>query len=94
MPGIAMDGLSKLEAESERLAATIKSYVKYRREVESSDQLRASPDANMEASRTKSAILASVANIKTLLGGPVELLQDLARQVCGSSLTSHRLHFV
>ncbi|OJJ57384.1 hypothetical protein ASPSYDRAFT_180018 [Aspergillus sydowii CBS 593.65] len=81
MPSVAMDGLSRLEAESEQLAATIKSYINHRRDVESSDQLRASPDANIEASRTKSAIHASIANIKTLLGGPVELLQDLARQI-------------
>lgn len=91
-----MDGLSRLEAESEQLAATIKSYINHRRDVESSDQLRASPDANIEASRTKSAIHASIANIKTLLGGPVELLQDLARQVGAwfLSLTPIGLDFV
>ncbi|KAL2871730.1 uncharacterized protein BJX67DRAFT_369800 [Aspergillus lucknowensis] len=81
MPGVAMDALTKLEAQSEQLAAAIKGYIKHRREVESSDQLRANPDANKEVNRTKSAIHASMANIKTLLGGPGELLQDLARQV-------------
>ncbi|RHZ59792.1 anthrone oxygenase tpcL [Aspergillus thermomutatus] len=75
-----MDELTKLEAQSDQLAAAIKSYIKHRRDVELSDQLRANSEANKELNKAKTVIHASMAKIKTLLGGPVELLQDLARQ--------------
>jgi hypothetical protein len=77
-----MDELTKLQAQSDQLAAAIKSYIKHQRDVESSDQLRANYEANKDLNKAKTLIHASMAKMKTLLGGPVELIQDLARQVC------------
>ncbi|GFF62992.1 hypothetical protein IFM51744_11063 [Aspergillus udagawae] len=76
-----MDELTKLQAQSDQLATAIKSYIKHQRDVESSDQLRANSEANKDLNKAKTLIYASMAKMKTLLGGPVELIQDLARQV-------------
>ncbi|KAJ5655731.1 hypothetical protein N7507_007681 [Penicillium longicatenatum] len=76
-----MDELTKLQAQSDQLGAAIKSYIKYQRDMKSSDQLRANSEANKELNKAKTVIHASMVKIKALLGGPVELIQDLARQV-------------
>jgi aminoglycoside N3'-acetyltransferase len=88
-----MDELTKLQAQSDQLGAAIKSYIKYQRDMKSSDQLRANPEANKELNKAKTVIHASMVKIKALLGGPVDLIQDLARQVCIPTLSfqSHLL---
>jgi hypothetical protein len=82
-----MDRLVELGSHSDQLATAVKSLVDSRRGIDSADQLgiNARTDVNKELkllNRAKSNIMASIAAIKTLVGGPADFLQDLARQVC------------
>ncbi|KAJ5761822.1 uncharacterized protein N7511_005204 [Penicillium nucicola] len=74
-----MDELTELEARSDELAVAIKSHTERRRRDAQSSAVNS--DAEQEPSKTKSSIYASMAKMKAALDGPVDLLQDLARQV-------------
>jgi hypothetical protein len=84
----AMDELTELEARSDELAAAIRSHIERRRRDAQSSGFNS--DAEMEPSKAKTGIYASMARMKAVLDGPVDLLQDLARQVC--NLFSSPLH--
>ncbi|KAL4926157.1 uncharacterized protein BDV17DRAFT_299841 [Aspergillus undulatus] len=74
-----MDKLTELEARSDELAAAIKSHIERRRRDAQSSGVDS--EAEKEPSKAKTGIYASMAKMKALLDGPVDLLQDLARQV-------------
>jgi hypothetical protein len=46
------------------------------------EQLLTASDANRDVTNTRATILATVAGIKMLVGGPTDFLQNLASQVC------------
>ncbi|KAL5041476.1 hypothetical protein BDW71DRAFT_201346 [Aspergillus fruticulosus] len=74
-----MDKLTELEARSDELAAAIKSHIERRRRDAQSSGVDS--DAEKEPSKDKTGIYASMAKMKALLDEPVDLVQDLARQV-------------
>ena len=67
----AIDKLTELEARSDELAATIKSYIERRRDAQSSG---VSSDAEKEPSKAKTGIYTSIAKMKAVLDRPVDLL--------------------
>lgn len=78
----------ELKGHSDQLAAAVESLIDNCRGADSSDQLRASTDADIDkdetlSKRAKSNILASTAAIKSLVAEPTDFLQDFARQVRG-----------
>lgn len=75
-----MDRLTELEARSDELAAAIKSHIERRRR--DAQFSGVDSDAEKEPSKDKTRIYASMAKMKALLDEPVDLLRDLARQVC------------
>ncbi|KFY24935.1 hypothetical protein V493_04938 [Pseudogymnoascus sp. VKM F-4281 (FW-2241)] len=81
-----MDRLTELKGHSDQLAAVVKNLIDNRRVVDSSDQLGTNSDAEVDKDQTlfnssKSNILASIAAIKSVVGEPVDFLQDFARQM-------------
>ncbi|KIA75338.1 hypothetical protein HK57_00217 [Aspergillus ustus] len=78
-----MDELTELEVQGDKLAAAIKSHAQHRRDLQlsASDISGNHPDTTKSLSKTIADIHASMARIRTLLGGPVSFLQELARQV-------------
>lgn len=81
-----MDRLSQLELHTEQLSTAVKSLMKHRPNIESLEPPRPSEDTDRELSNAKASILANVASIKALVGGPDDLLQDLAAQVATPTL--------
>lgn len=76
-----MDRLAQLEMHTEQLSSAVKSLIKHRHDTEPPELSRANADTDRELSNAKASILANVASIKALVGGPDDLLQDLATQV-------------
>ncbi|OKL55381.1 hypothetical protein UA08_09362 [Talaromyces atroroseus] len=73
-----MDDLMELEVQSDQLAAAVKNYVRHRRDLKCPG---ANSDMYKELNKAKTTIHASMAKMQTLLCGPVDFLQDFARQV-------------
>lgn len=76
-----MDRLAQLELHTEQLSTAVKSLMNHRHNLEPPEPPRASADTDREISNAKASILANIASIKALVGGPDDLLQDLATQV-------------
>ncbi|KAG6358770.1 hypothetical protein INS49_012289 [Diaporthe citri] len=75
-----MDRLAQLELHTEQLSTAVKSLMNHRHSIEPPEPPRASADTDRELSNAKASILANIAAIKALVGGPDDLLQDLATQ--------------
>lgn len=84
---IKMDRLAQLELHTERLSTAVKSLMDHRHDIESPEPPRASADTDRELSNVKASILANIAAIKALVGGPDDLLQGLATQVTSPTLS-------
>ena len=84
-----MNSLAQLEAYTSDLAAAVKRLIHYCRNVEvpanfavgKPPQPLVPPEAPSEAHRERRSIITNLAKLQTLLGEPVDFLQQLARQV-------------
>ncbi|KAL2289811.1 hypothetical protein FJTKL_01123 [Diaporthe vaccinii] len=75
-----MDRLAQLELHTEQLSTAVKSLMNHRHNIDPPESPRAGLDTDRELSNAKASILANVASIKAIVGGPDDLLQGLATQ--------------
>ena len=84
-----MTGWAQLEAHTVELNAAIETVTSYYRdEAGNVPQPLIPPDAPAEVHRARRPIMANIARLQTLLAGPTDFLQELARQVGLSLLFS------
>lgn len=76
-----MDRLVRLELHTEQLSTAVKSLMNHRHNVDPPE------DTDRELSNAKASILANIASIKAIVGGPDDLLQGLATQVTTPTLS-------
>lgn len=81
---LVMDKSGELERQSSQLSAAIKSLLDshQRMQLGSPERTSAVTEDVEDLNKIKARILASLSGIKALVGGPADLVQDLARQVC------------
>lgn len=83
-----MDRLAQLNARTSQLSAAVRSLANFECDLDSSHEPGSAaldPEACQQLRKARSGILACLADLKKLVAGPPDLLQQLASQVC-----SHR----
>lgn len=82
-----MDRLAQLELHTEQLFTAVKSLMNHSHNIDPPESPRAGLDTDRELSNAKASILANIASIKAIVGGPDDLLQGLATQVTTPALS-------
>lgn len=82
-----MDRFAQLELHTEQLSTSVRRLMEHSHNVEPLEPPQADAETARELSTAKASILASIASIKVLVGGPDDLLQELATQVATPTLS-------